>query len=562
MTQGLPAVPELAVPDLAVPDLAVRDPLGIIAELIELTTALSTERRLESVLGAVVSSARRLTHADGGRVLVLERTGRELYCMVGQNDAAPDAAGLARPVPLYRAGGGFHMEDPSAYAAVTGRVVNIADVRAYSGFDFAELYRQEARGAFRTRSFMVLPLRSLEGVTLGVLQLVNTRAEPGGAPVALSARFEGIVRAFAAHAAVAISNARLFEENRQLIRQLDRANADLKLENSRLRSEIVVGDGVIGESPPFQAAVALLRRAAPADVPVLLLGETGTGKEVFAKLLHALGPRKDKALVVQNCAALPEHLLESELFGYRKGAFSGATADKKGLVHEAHGGTLFLDEIGDMPLGLQAKILRLLGQGEARRVGDTRTEIVDVRIVAATNANLPAKIAAGQFREDLYYRLSVFPLTLPPLRERPSDIPALIEHFLARACHAQRRNPPALSPSVLDALMKWRFPGNVRELKNVVERALLLCDEGRLEPRHLPAELRGEPGVPAPALPAQPRAGAGLRAMVQCYEAALIEVQLRETGWNQSRAADLLKISRRSLVDKVQRYAIRQPERA
>ncbi len=544
------------------PDLSVRDPLGVIEELIELTTALSTERRLESVISAVVSSARRLTQADGGRVLVLDRTGRELYCMVAQNDGAPDAAGLVKPVALYRAGGGFHMEDPSAYAAVTGRVVNIADVRAYSGFDFAELYRQEARGPFRTRSFMVLPLRSLEGVTLGVLQLINTRTEPGGPPVALTPQFERIVRAFAAHAAVAISNARLFEENRQLIRQLDRANADLTLENSRLRSEIGVGEGVIGDSPAFQAAVALLRRAAPAEVPVLLLGETGTGKEVFAKLLHGLGPRKGKALVVQNCAALPENLLESELFGYRKGAFSGAHADKKGLVHEAHGGTLFLDEIGDMPLGLQAKILRLLGQGEARRVGDTRTEIVDVRIVAATNADLPAKIAAGQFREDLYYRLSVFPITLPALRERPSDIPALIEHFLGRACQAIGRTPPALSPGVLDALMKWRFPGNVRELKNVVERAILLCDEGRLELGHLPPELRSDPAVPAPVPPADPQTVGGLRAMVQCYEAALIEVQLRETGWNQSRAADLLKISRRSLVDKVQRYAIRQPERA
>ncbi len=550
--QGLPALP----------DLAVHDPLAVIEELVELTTALATERRLESVLNAVVGSARRLTHADGGRVLVLDRTGRELYCMVGQNAAAPEAAGLAQPVPLYRTGGGFHMEDPSAYAAVTGRLVNIPDVRAYSGFDFEDLYRQEARGAFRTRAFMVLPLRSLDGVTLGVLQLINPRAEPGGAPMALSAASERIVRAFAAHAAVAISNARLFEENRQLIRQLDRANADLTLENSRLRTEIGLGDGVIGESPPFQAAVALLRRAAPAEVPVLLLGETGTGKEVFAKLLHSLGPRKGKALVVQNCAALPENLLESELFGYRKGAFSGAHADKKGLVHEAHGGTLFLDEIGDMPLGLQAKILRLLGQGEARRVGDTRTETVDVRIVAATNADLPAKIAAGQFREDLYYRLSVFPIVLPPLRERPSDIPALIEHFLGRACQSIGRRPPALSSGVLDALMKWRFPGNVRELKNIMDRAVLLCDEARLELIHLPAELRSDPAMPAPALPLAPRAGAGLRGMVQCYEAALIEVQLRESGWNQSRAANLLQISRRSLVDKVQRYAIRQPERA
>ncbi|MEP9377950.1 sigma 54-interacting transcriptional regulator [Aquabacter sp. CN5-332] len=527
----------------------------------EVTTALATERRLESLLNAIVSAARRLTAAQGGRVLVLDRTGRELHCLVGQNEAAPELAGLAQSVQLYRAANSFNLDDPSAYAAVTGRVVNIADVQAYTGFDFSPLYTQEAPTRFRTRSFLALPLRSVEGLTLGVLQLTNVRMDAVEGSSALSPESERIVRCFAAHAAVAISNARLFDENRRLIRQLDRAKTDLEEENTRLRNaQAGTVDGVIGASAPFQVAQALLRRAAPASVPVLLLGETGTGKEVFAKMLHAASARSQKAFVVQNCAALPEHLLESELFGYRRGAFTGANADRAGLVHSANGGTLFLDEVGDMPLGLQAKILRLLGQGEVRRVGDTRTETVDVRIVAATNVDLPAKIAAGQFREDLYYRLSVFPITLPPLRERASDIPALIEYFLAGACQPLGRRPPALTPEALSCLLDWRFPGNIRELKNILERAVLLCDDGRLDLHHLPPELSFRNEVPAPVLNPDEE-DAGLRLMVQNYEAAIIEVKLRETGWNQSRAADLLKISRRSLVEKLSRYDIRQPGR-
>ncbi|MGU3492579.1 sigma-54 interaction domain-containing protein [Xanthobacteraceae bacterium A53D] len=546
------------------PEQPVRDPLQVLAEMVELTSALATERRLESVLAAVVAAARRLTLADGGRALVLDQTGRDLHCMVGLNDLSPDEARLAAPVALYRPSGGFNMEDPSVFAAVTGQLVDIGDVRAYSGFDFSALHAREAHGAFRTRAFMVLPLRNMEGLTLGVLQLINARPGPDLPPGTLSPELARIVAAFAAHAAVAISNARLFEQNRQLIRQLDRVNADLEQENTRLRStgQAPATGGVVGESTALLAAVSLVKRVAPAEVPVLLMGETGTGKEVLATLLHEVGPRRERPFVAQNCAALPEHLLESELFGYRKGAFTGAVADKRGLVQEANGGTLFLDEIGDMPLGLQAKILRLLGQGEVRRVGDTRTETVNVRIVAATHVDLPAKIAAGQFREDLYYRLSVFPITLPPLRDRPSDVPALMEHFMNRACAGLGRAAPAISPAALDALMAWRYPGNVRELKNIVERALLLCDGSRIDLHHLPPELRAAPMASlAPVLAAPAKAGAGLRDMVQCYEAALIEMKLRETGWNQSRAAELLQISRRSLVEKLARYSIRQPER-
>ena len=538
----------------------MQDPLSVAEELIELTTTLATERRLEALLGAVVSAARRLALAEGGRILVLDRTGRHLHGLVGQNEFAPEAAALPEEIAVHAGGNAYNLRDANVFSAVTGKIVNLADVYDYTGFDFAALHAQDVRAGYRTRSFVAAPLWNVEGVTLGVLQLTNIRLTPDGEIGALPKAFERVVASFAAHAAVAMANARLFEENRELIRQLGHRNADLAKENSRLKvMTSAPDDQVVGESPAFQAALDLARRAASSPVAVLLLGETGTGKEVFAQAIHRFGKRAAKPFVAQNCAALPETLLESELFGHRKGAFSGAVADKKGLVHEANGGTLFLDEIGDMPLALQAKILRLLEEGSVRRLGDTRSEKVDVRIVAATNADLPAKIAQGAFREDLYYRLSVFPVLIPPLRERPSDIPALIDFFLTRIAHAQGRPPFALTPQALDALCRWRYPGNVRELKNIAERAALLVDgEERIDLRHLPAQLaRQSPEIMAP--PIAESADPSLRAAMRHYETIVIESRLRETGWNQSRAARLLQISRRSLVDKLQRYAIRPP---
>jgi len=534
--------------------------MAIAEELIELTTALATERRVETLLAGVIGAARRLTHAEGGRILVLDRIGRELHCVCAENEENTAAADAPGAVALYRPDGGFNLTEPSAFAAITGRMVNIADLYAYTGFDFAAVYARDRAIGYRSRAFLVLPLRGPEGTTLGVLQLVNMHLAADGGVGGLAPEHERAVRSFAAHAAVAISNARLFEENRQLIRQLDRANTELSDENTLLRTAVEqtsAGSAVIGDSAPLRIALDLARRAAGARVPVLLLGETGTGKEVFSRFVHQASERGRRPFVAQNCASLPETLLESELFGHRRGAFSGAVADKKGLAQEANGGTLFLDEIGDMPLGLQAKILRLIEEGEVRRLGDTRPEKIDVRIVAATNVDLKRKIADGAFREDLYYRLGVFPITLPPLRERPSDIPQLLDTFLARAAHAAGRPVPPLTPRALDALLRWRYPGNVRELKNIAERALLLANEGeRIDLAHLPAELAGRGG--AEVLAVAPHLSAdSLKAMLERFEALVIEAKLRETGGNQSRAAELLAISRRSFVEKLKRYGIR-----
>jgi sigma-54-dependent transcriptional regulator len=543
------------------------DQLAISDELIRLTKQVATERNLERLLGEIVVSARRLTHAEGGRILVLDRAVRHLHCVVGQNDVNPAVSSINAAVPVYDSGMRYNLQDPNVYSLVTGKVVNLADVYSLASFDVSALTALDRQAGYRTKSLLIVPLLGADRVTLGVLQLVNLRVSPNGEVGPLSEQGVRVVSSFAANAAVAISITRLLEENRRLIRQLDRQTAELEEENSRLHRQVVASaslDGVIGESPAIMQAVDLARRAASSPrVGILLLGETGTGKDVFANLIHRASERSKGPFVVQNCAALPETLLESELFGHRKGAFSGAVSDKKGLIQEANGGTLFLDEIGDMPLGLQPKILRVLEDGVVRRIGDTRTEKVDIRIIAATNADLSHKMANGAFREDLFYRLSVFPIRLPPLRERPSDIPLLIDHFLARASKTHGRALPVLTANALDALCSWRYPGNVRELRNVVERALLLVDEGRqVDVAHLPPEIAAQRQVLVPATPAEAGAGADidLKNIVQQYEARMIEAKLREAGWNQSRAAKMLNISRRALVDKLNRYAIRVVE--
>jgi sigma-54-dependent transcriptional regulator len=540
------------------------DQLAISDELIRLTKQVATERNLERLLGEIVVSARRLTHADGGRILVLDRAVRHLHCVVGQNGVNPGVSSITSAVPVYDSGTRYNLQDPNIYSLVTGNVVNLADVYSLASFDFSALFALDRQVGYRTKSLVIVPLLGADRVTLGVLQLVNVRVSPDGDIGALPEEGVRLVSSFAANAAVAISITRLLEENRRLIRQLDRQTAELEEENSRLQRQVVSTslDGVIGESPALMQAVDLARRAASSPrVGILLLGETGTGKDVFANLIHRTSERSKGPFVVQNCAALPETLLESELFGHRKGAFSGAVSDKKGLIQEANGGTLFLDEIGDMPLGLQPKILRVLEDGIVRRIGDTRTEKVDIRIIAATNADLSNKMAHGGFREDLYYRLSVFPIHLPPLRERPSDIPLLIDHFLARASKTHGRALPVLTADALDALCSWRYPGNVRELRNVVERALLLVDEGRhIDVAHLPPEIASQRQVLVSATPSGDSADIDLKNIVQQYEARMIEAKLREAGWNQSRAAKMLNISRRALVDKLNRYAIRVAE--
>ncbi len=307
-------------------------------------------------------------------------------------------------------------------------------------------------------------------------------------------------------------------------------------------------DRIIGRSSMLHAVLALARRVADSDATVLLTGETGTGKEVFAQAIHSGGKRRSRRFVAVNCAAFSRDLLESELFGHRAGAFTGAVRDQRGLLQEANGGTLFLDEIGDMPADLQVKLLRVLESGEYFRIGDTRPTTVDARIIAATHKDLRAEIAAGRFRDDLYYRISVFTLHLPALRDRPEDIDDLARHFIRVYARQANKRVTDLSPEALSILRAYTWPGNIRELKNVIERAVILSTTETLTPDLLAVEL-STPFAEGP----EPTANT---LSLASAEKAHIQKVLRLTGGNKTKAAERLGIALTTLYRKIEEYGI------
>ena len=309
-------------------------------------------------------------------------------------------------------------------------------------------------------------------------------------------------------------------------------------------------EGIIGESGRMQEVLALVKQVAPSDATVLVRGESGTGKELIARAIHFNSRRAAGPLVTLNCAALPEQLLESELFGHEKGAFTGAVAQRKGRFELADGGSIFLDEIGDLTPALQVKLLRVLQERQFERLGGTRTLTVDVRILAATHRDLEQAMRDGTFREDLYYRLNVVSIQIPPLRERREDIAALLEHFLLRFAQKNRREVTGITAAARDALLRYDYPGNVRELENVVERAVLLCRGRVIDLPDLPVTLRpGERGTAE----AEPRS---LPDLVESIERQAIRAALERHGGVQTQAAEELGISERVLRYKMRKYGL------
>lgn len=307
---------------------------------------------------------------------------------------------------------------------------------------------------------------------------------------------------------------------------------------------------LIGQSPNFEALLRSAKMVAATDVTVLIAGETGTGKEILANALQRCSPRAEKAFITLNCAALPESIAESELFGHRKGAFTGAIAHQSGRLQAAHGGTLFLDEIDSLPLSLQAKLLRFLETGECQPVGETATQNVDVRVIAATNVDLSEKIAAGGFRKDLYYRLNVVPLEIPPLRERAGDIERLVHYFMEKFACEHALPQAVFSKAALNKMCAYSWPGNVRELRNICERLSILLAGRVIEAENLPYEING--GSAQKPLFSLPDWGIELEKV----EIDLIHQALARTQGNRSRAARLLGISRDTLLYRIQKYGI------
>jgi two-component system, NtrC family, nitrogen regulation response regulator NtrX len=343
----------------------------------------------------------------------------------------------------------------------------------------------------------------------------------------------------------------------------------LRDENRSLRKDAEVRHQMVGESGSLQQVMAAIGRAAPTNATVLITGESGVGKELVARAIHRNSLRRRERFVQVNCAAIPEELIESELFGHEKGSFTGATEKQVGKFEQADRGTIFLDEVGDMSPKTQAKVLRVLQEGEVERLGSARTTKVDVRVIAATNKNLEEEIEKGHFREDLYFRLAVIPVHVPPLRERPEDIPLLVRHYMDYLSRENNTRPRRITQAALDAMQRYRWKGNIRELANTVERLIIMTGGDTIDVTDLPSIIRtgAAAGGAAPGGLATPKsagdvegakAAATLREFKDNSERAFLVAKLRENGWNISKTAEVIDTPRSNLYKKLEQYQISQ----
>jgi two-component system nitrogen regulation response regulator NtrX len=346
--------------------------------------------------------------------------------------------------------------------------------------------------------------------------------------------------------------------------------SELRAENRELKLAMESRYEIVGQSPALRKVLDSVKRAAPTNATVLLLGESGVGKELVARTIHRNSPRQGQRFVQVNCAAIPEELIESELFGHEKGSFTGATEKQIGKFEQADRGTIFLDEVGDMSQKTQAKVLRVLQEQEVERLGSARTIKVDVRVIAATNKNLEEAIERGEFREDLFFRLNVIPITVPPLRERREDIPPLVQHFAKLTCEEHNLKPRRFDAGAMEALQRHRWRGNIRELRNLIERVMIMAAGDVVRADDLPNEIRsGEApraSTVAPAAPASAEGGAAadkpgagtLREFKDAAERAYLVQKLRENNWNISKTAEIIDTPRSNLYKKLEQYGIKQ----
>jgi transcriptional regulator with GAF, ATPase, and Fis domain len=514
-----------------------------IAQLESIVRALSTRDRLRPLLEQVLDTMVLWTGVERGLLLLRAPDGR-LVPRAARNLARRDLAGeqLALSQTIARR------------AVESGDAVVATDAFSTLGDVHASVH------ALRLRSVLAVPLVA-RGETLGVVYL-DDRVRKG----AFGPRELAWVRVVASQAAMAIADARDAVLLRRAVRRAERARSRLEhaldereaqLDVTRTQLELVRDgretryryDEIAGRSEPMRELLLLVDRVTTSDVPVLIVGESGTGKELIARAMHTNGPRGGRPFVSENCASVPETLLESTLFGHVKGAFTGASTTRAGLFDVAHGGTLFLDEIGEMSLAMQAKLLRVLQDGEVRPVGGERPRQVDVRVIGATHRDLEAMVAAGRFREDLLYRLNVITLRVPALREHPEDVPLLVEHFVRK--HAAGRKV-RVTRAAMGKLTGFAWPGNVRQLENEIRRALVLGD-GAIDVAELSADIvRGGPS-------AARGAGLDMRSRVDALETELVTEALAKTRGNQTRAARMLGLSRFGLQKMMKRLKIKGP---
>jgi len=503
------------------PDTALR----VYKALQPLGARLEPSEVIEASVAATFELLPRATHVA---ILLRSDADKDRFALAVSRSAAK-AAGQEAPVDTVRAS-----------RAVLRRV--LADRAAVLTANAQEALSSESILGGQILSILAVPLWRGDDI-IGLIQADNRASagmfQEGDLEVALL---------LAAQASLAIDNATLVQRLRIAEERARGENVYLKRKEQKIKF-----DNIIGESPAMKAVLAQLEKVIDTRATVCIEGETGTGKELIAAAVHHQSGRADKMFVAQNCAALPENLLESELFGHKRGAFTSADSDKKGLFEIADGGTLFLDEMGEMPLTLQAKLLRVLQEGTIRPVGATSEKQVDVRIICATNRDLAAEVEKGRFRQDLYYRLMVFPIKLPPLRERREDIPLLAAHFLKRYAEEYRMELPGFTQDALDALQSYNWPGNIRELENEIQRLVIQAEPGHwIEITDLSPRLRKIEGTVTRIAPKQ----GTLKEMMDQVERWLITEALRDHGGNKTKTAVTLGITREGLHKKLAKFGV------
>ena len=486
-----------------------------IERLREISSWVNSVQAPDQLLELIVAAAARTMAARASSLLLLDPVSHKLYFKVATGDKG---AAVKR----------FQMdmgEGIAGHVASSGEPLLIPDVTR----DPRWQPRISASIGFDTRSIACAPLK-VEGEVIGVLEIID-KADGG----ALRSEDMPLLGVFAEVAAAAIANARRIDRDRKSIQGLQ-AEMDRRCE-------------IIGESAAIRRAIADALKVADAKTSTLIVGESGTGKELLARLIHRASPRRDAPMVVLNCAALPEPLLEDELFGHEKGAFTGAVARKIGKFELADGGTLFLDEIGEMSPTMQAKLLRILQEGVFYRLGGNETIPVDVRALAATHRDIDREVAEGRFREDLYYRLNVVQIRMPPLRERREDIPRLAEHFLDRFRKERASAPVRFSPEALNRLQAYDWPGNVREMKNAIERAMVISRPPEIKAEDLPTFAR-------PASAPGTHVGRSFKEAVDAFKRDFLSLTLQHAGGNRSLAARHLGVQRTYLSRLLAKYRL------
>ena len=527
-----------------------KDQNHLAEELLKICQRMSSERNLAALLDLIANEATKLMGADRASLFLLDPERRELLSKVvlGSEEIRFDARlGIAGTV------------------ALTGETINVED--AYQDPRF---YKEiDLLSGYRTQSLLAVPLRTNNGEIIGTFEVLNKETRG-----AFSKADEEILKALAAQAAISLENARLYEKMQREIGQRRDAEQALKrtadelqaalaeveqlknrlqIENVYLQEEIKTEhnfEEIIGRSAALKKVLRGAEQVASSDATVLIRGETGTGKELVARAIHNLSQRKDTPLVKVNCGAIPANLVESELFGHEKGAFTGALQRRIGRFEMADGGTIFLDEVGELPLDTQVKLLRVLQDGEFERVGSSKPVKVDVRVIAATNRNLSAAIKEGAFRQDLFYRLNVFPLDMPPLRERKTDIPLLANFFMNKFGKKMGKDIKGVSKATLERMESYSWPGNIRELQNVIERAVVTASGSTIE-------------IDDSILGADSTSRADVEALQQVERAHIIRV-LKQTNWvvhGQAGAAAILRINPSTLRFRMQKLGIKRQTR-